>query len=69
MAKDRQDKASLYAEGGIPEYWIVNMVEECVEVYLDPEAGTYQTVETRTCHDVLRPTKLPMLEIAVSDIF
>ena len=69
LVKDRQDKASLYAEAGIPEYWIVNIVEECVEVYLDPEAGTYQTVETRTGHDILRPTRLPMLELAVSDIF
>ena len=69
LTKDRQDKASLYAEAGIPEYWIVNVVEEYVEVYLHPEAGTYKTVETRKGNDVLRPTKLPMLEIAVSDIF
>ena len=69
LPKDRQEKASLYAEAGIPEYWIVNVVEECVEVYLHPKAGTYQTVETRTGHHILRPTELPMLEIAVADIF
>ena len=69
LTKDRRDKAPLYAEAGIPEYWIVNVVEECVEVYLRPEVGIYQTVETRKGNDILHPTELPMLEIAVSDIF
>jgi Uma2 family endonuclease len=30
---DRTEKMSLYAAAGIPEYWIVNLVERCVEVY------------------------------------
>jgi Uma2 family endonuclease len=69
LVKDRHDKALLYAEAGIPEYWIVNVVEQTVEVYLHPEAGTYQTVATRSRRDILRPTRLPMVEIAIADIF
>ncbi len=33
----------LYAESGIIEFWIVNLVDECLEVYRDPQPdGTYQ---------------------------
>jgi Uma2 family endonuclease len=69
LATDRRDKALLYAEAGIPEYWIVNVVEQTVDVYLHPEAGTYRTVVTRSRRDILRPTRLPMVEIALADIF
>ena len=69
LAKDRRDKAPLYAECDIPEYWIVNVPGENVEVYLHPENGTYQTVKIYTGDEVLRSSRLPMLEIAVADIF
>ncbi len=45
LSKDRTEKVQLYARHGIPEYWIQNVVDECLEVYRDPDpAGeTYQT--------------------------
>ncbi len=33
---DREVKGRLYAQAGIPEYWLVNLEERCVEVYRDP---------------------------------
>ena len=42
VAPDRQN-ASLYAEAGVTEYWIVLGAEEQVEVYRQPENGVYQT--------------------------
>jgi Uma2 family endonuclease len=33
---DQTVKASLYAEAGIAEYWIVNLIPRCLEVYRDP---------------------------------
>lgn len=33
---DRGKKAGLYAKAGIPEYWIVNLVEPVLEVHRDP---------------------------------
>jgi Uma2 family endonuclease len=33
---DQRVKASLYAWAGIPEYWIVNLVEYRLEVYREP---------------------------------
>lgn len=43
LAFDRGAKLQLYAEASIPEYWVVNLVDGVVEVYTDPDAGTYQT--------------------------
>ena len=33
---DRETKLSLYAEAGINNYWIVNLVENHLEVYTNP---------------------------------
>lgn len=38
---DRKGKLALYAEAGIPEYWLINLVDRVVEVYTDPEEGKY----------------------------
>ncbi len=39
LAGDRTIKLELYAENGIPEYWIVNLPDDCVEVYTRPIAA------------------------------
>ncbi|MGH2583857.1 MAG: Uma2 family endonuclease [Dehalococcoidia bacterium] len=36
LALDRSWKASVYARAGIPEYWIINLVDRIAEVYRDP---------------------------------
>jgi Uma2 family endonuclease len=35
---DREVKAPLYAADGIVEYWIVNLVDDCLEVCRSPQA-------------------------------
>ena len=41
LALDRTDKARLYAEAGIDEYWIVNLVDRQIEIYSHPTAEGY----------------------------
>jgi Uma2 family endonuclease len=36
LPRDRTTKAAIYAEGGIPIYWIVNLPDMRLEVYTDP---------------------------------
>lgn len=36
LAYDRVEKASLYASGGYPLYWIVNLIQNHLEIYSDP---------------------------------
>jgi Uma2 family endonuclease len=37
LAVDREVMGRLYAEGGVPAYWIVNLVDGLIEVYSDPD--------------------------------
>ena len=37
---DRGRKMSLYARGGIEDYWIVNLVDRCLEVHRRPRCQT-----------------------------
>ena len=48
VAPDREN-ASLYAEAGVAEYWIVLGESKAVEVYRRPESGVYQEKRTYAC--------------------
>jgi Uma2 family endonuclease len=41
---DRQVKVPLYAEAGIAEVWLVDLVNAAVEVYREPDARGYRSV-------------------------
>jgi len=40
LHRDRTSKKRLYAQAGLPVYWIVNLVEGRIEVYTDPSGPT-----------------------------
>jgi Uma2 family endonuclease len=44
LAYDRGDKARLYARAGFPEYWIVNLDADVIEVHRDPAPDGYRSV-------------------------
>lgn len=46
QAKDRGDKARIYAQCGVPEYWIVNLTARQLEIHQEPCDGRYQRVVT-----------------------
>ena len=56
---DRGEKADMYAEAGIREYWIVNVAENSIEVRRDPQPDGYRSVESfvagRTVHPLAAP--------------
>lgn len=41
LKQDRGDKLAKYAAAGIPVYWIVNLFDNQVEVYTQPEPDMY----------------------------
>lgn len=75
LAYDRGDKGSLYARGGVRDYWIVNLVDRVLEVYRDPEPDPtapygwrYRAVERLGLAAVVSPLALPFVRLAVSDL-
>jgi Uma2 family endonuclease len=39
LIQDREDKGPIYAAAKIREYWIVNLVDGCIECYTKPQGG------------------------------
>jgi Uma2 family endonuclease len=66
---DREVKGPLYAENGIAEYWIVNLVDRCLEVHRDPRPdGTYTDTRTLRPGDSIALALLANVSVAVADI-
>jgi Uma2 family endonuclease len=64
---DRNRKLHTYARAGIPEYWIVNLVDNRLERYTDPVGQRYRTTGYATLGQSLTATVLP-LTVATQEI-
>ena len=62
---DRETKIPLYAEAGIPEVWLVDLVHQRVTVYRQPEGSAYQHVTTHERDAVLTLLAFPDLALPV----
>lgn len=68
LLHDRKRKASLYARAGIPDYWLVNLVDWHLEVYRDPQDGEYRSHTILRPGDSVSPLVRPDLRISVADL-
>ena len=75
LALDRGIKGSLYARAQIMDYWIVNLVDQVLEVYRDPvstptspHGWRYASVTTLRGGDVVTPLAAPGSRVAVADL-
>jgi Uma2 family endonuclease len=66
---DRGRKRGMYARAGIPDYWIVDLRAERLEVYRDPAPRGYRSVIVLTRDDRVSPIFAPEFVIDVTSIF
>jgi Uma2 family endonuclease len=69
LEHDRRRKGSLYARVDIQDYWIVNLIDRCLEVYREPHQGSYRSCQRFFAGDSLAPLAAPEALISVADIF
>lgn len=69
LEKDRQIKARLYAEMAIPEYWVVDVEGEAIEVFTQPSKGRYRKSQKHGRGKTLAPSAFPDVRVAVDDLF
>jgi Uma2 family endonuclease len=69
MDYDRDIKIPLYARHGVPEVWLVDLRNQCVEVYWEPGAHGYRHLLRPGQNEVLAPKLAPQLTISISEIF
>ena len=63
----------LYAKAGIPDYWIVNLVDKQLELFRDPiqlEDGSfvYRTTQLFRADESIAPLEKPDAKINVADL-
>ena len=73
LERDRAYKAPIYARAGIPEYWIVNLVERRLEIYRDPigppgRPARYQVSRSAAPTELVSLLSIPHVSIAVADL-
>jgi Uma2 family endonuclease len=71
LAFDRQTKSRVYAAAGIPEYWVLNLVDRRLEIFRTPfQAPHAQFTQLTTLHpgDKISPLAAPHATIAVADL-
>jgi Uma2 family endonuclease len=75
LALDRDHKGSLYARAGVADYWIVNLAEQTLEVYRDPEADPaapfgwrYRSVEMLRDEAFVSPLACSSASIRARDV-
>jgi Uma2 family endonuclease len=68
LLHDRKRKTRLYAREGIAEYWILNLVEGCLEVYRIPQDGAYTSRAILRAGESVSPLARPDASIPVSDL-
>lgn len=66
---DRAIKVPLYAENGIAECWIVNLLDSVVEVYRHLGNGRYADVRRVGSGEILGIALLPGVALRVAELF
>ena len=65
---DRRRKTKIYAQAGIPEYWIVALQEQILEVFTGPGAAGYERRAVLRRGGSVSPTAKPDAKIGVASL-
>jgi len=70
LPQDRLSKSRIYAAAAVPEYWIVNVRDGCVEVFRIPDTATRCYTDKCTKHrgERLALVALPDASVSVDDL-
>jgi Uma2 family endonuclease len=69
QAYHRVEKRKAYARAAIPEYWIVDVPRERIEVYTEPAGTRYRSHAVFSRGDMLAPRAFPYDALAVDALF
>ena len=68
LAYDREEKRRAYAATGIREFWLLNLVDDVLEIYRQPEGNAYREQLTIPADGTATPLAFPDVTIALADI-
>ena len=65
---DREEKLRAYASTGIREFWLLNLQDDILEIYRQPEGPAYREQLTIPADGTASPLAFPDVTIALADI-
>ena len=65
---DRNVKLPIYARRGVPEVWIIDLKNEAIHTYRNPEGKAYGVTETKRRGASVSPCDFPDFTIKVDDL-
>ena len=68
LSFDRDVKLPVYAAAGVPEVWVVNLVDSVLEVHTTPERGGYADVRHLHPGETVAAKEISGLELQVTSI-
>jgi hypothetical protein len=68
IERERVSKLTAYAQAGIPDYWIINLIDQQVEVYRQPRGLEYAEKQVLKGDTVISPLILPTAEITARQL-
>jgi Uma2 family endonuclease len=68
LSFDQNQKLRLYAQHNIPEYWLMNLNDSCIEVYRQPHGDCYAEKTTLRAGDTVTLSQLENISIDIADI-
>ncbi len=69
LQSDLQEKAELYAEAGIVEYWIVDAHGQCVHVFRRPIRREYTDHSVFSLGQLIAPLNAPDVSLDIHELF
>ena len=69
LGYDLNVKADLYAKGGLPEYWVLDVEHRVLHIFTTPRDDGYAMCKRFEPGDCIAPTAWPDFEIDVAALF
>lgn len=65
---DRDVKVPLYARAGIAEVWLINLPQDRIEIYAEPQNGAYGELRQATRGESIASRIIPALKLGVDAV-
>ena len=58
----------MYARAGIPEAWVVNLLDDLIRIYRGPTGDGYKVIQTALRGETIAPLAFPDWRIPVDEL-
>jgi len=69
LPADLGDKAELYAEFGVVEYWVIDVRGKCIHVFADPRERVFETRRAVAMSESVSPKCKPSATLNPAELF